>query len=1062
MRNPPTSKPQPRAWLWALVLLAAALAPRAFALGNTVTPDEPNWVYRTLNFGAALARGDWAATAQTSHPGVTTMWLGSLGVAVARAVDPAGTAQAIDWLARIDHLAPENVEAFRRVGVLLDWARLPVVVANALGVVGVFWLARRLFGQSIALLAAFLLALDPFVAGLGGLLHVDGLLATFSILSVLALLNGLSSSAPGVRHSPFSIRRSALGWFALAGALAGLALLSKSPAIFLMPFAVLVAACALIARRISIRSALLGLFVFLILHFAFFIALYPAMWVDPASALGLLGEGVAYHATNPTRPTFFDGQAELNHSPAYYPVALAYRLSPIAMLGAIVAMVALLARLRRPAGDPSRFGGAMLVLFALAFVVFITPAAKKFDRYLLPAIPPLAVVAAWAIGQFAGRYKNWLTPATVLLQAILTLSVAPYPLMAYNPLLGSASGARDRIAVGWGEGFGAAAQWIAARDPEATVATGGLANFAPRYAGRTVAIDEAGLASADYFVFTLSEVQLAPAFFADLAQRGSLAHVIVQGGVEAAWVYASNGPVAQADWLRRESRPGDAILLDAPTPLAHALDAPVVLPRDATPESIARTLGRLLDRPRIVYVSTAAASPVAQRDVRAWLDANARLDREADVAGATIRVYTPERHAAITLDAFTVQLDGTLALIGLRPLSPSIAYPDRLLIAARWRVIAPPTADYSATLELSDADGNGWLRFGGPLRNPSGFAPVHWQPGEVVDQVFGAQVPPALAPGAYRLRFSVDRADGSRAGLVSASGTFSGAAPTLAAVQIDPARQPVDPGGLAVGRRSGHIWTGQAELIGIDLLSRSVATGDRLLSTLHWRALRDGLDPATEVRWLLAAESDPAAPPFEWRTPLAANARAPLRAGDVIAARYASRLPLELPDGRYRLRLAIGDDAVDVEAIEVTHRERAFGLPAGAAGIGSLGAFEVFLVESPPSQARPGDSIRAALVLRAGEEVSVNYTVFVHLLDPAGRIVAQVDTWPQAGAWPTANWVQGQVIQDVYTLTLPADAAAGDYRLVVGMYDSLDGMHLLAPDGSDRLRLRSPIRVNRP
>ncbi len=1055
MLNPPTSKPQPRAWLWALILLAAALVPRAFALGNTVTPDEPNWVYRTLNFGAALARGDWAATAQTSHPGVTTMWLGSLGVALARTVDPAGTAQAIDWLARIDHLAPENVEAFRRIGVLLDWARLPVVVANALGVVGVFLLARRLFGKSIALLAAFLLALDPFVAGLGGLLHVDGLLATFSILSVLALLNGLSGSA-------LSLQPSALGWFALAGGFAGLALLSKSPAIFLMPFAVLVTACAVIARRISIRSALLGLFVFFILDSAFFIALYPAMWVDPASALGLLSGGVAYHATNPTRPTFFDGQAELNHGLAYYPVALAYRLSPIVMLGALVAIASLLARLRHTAGDPSRFGGAMLVLFALAFIVFITPAAKKFDRYLLPAVPPLIAAAAWAIGQAAGRRKSWLAAATVLLQAILTLSVAPYPLMAYNPLLGGASGARERIAVGWGEGLGAAAQWIAARDPEATVATGGLSNFAPRYAGRTVGIDEASLASADYFVFTLSEVQLAPAFFEDLAQRGALAHAIVQGGIEAAWVYASNGPVAQADWLRRESRPGDAILLDAPAPLARALDAPTVLPRDATPESIARTLSGLLDRPRIVYVSTAAASPVAQRDVRAWLDANARLDQNADVAGAAIRVYTPDRHAAITLDAFSVQFDGTLALIGLQPLSSSIAYPDRLLIAARWRVIAPPAADYSATLELSDADGNGWLRFGGPLRNTGDFAPSHWQPGEVVDQVFPAQAPLALAPGAYRIRFSVDRADGSRAGLVSASGAFSGTAPMLAAVQIDPAREPVDPGGLAVGRRIGHTWAGQTELIGIDLLSRSVATGDRLLSTLYWRALRDGLDPATEVRWQLAAESKPAAPPFEWRTPLAANARAPLRAGDVVAVRYAERLPLELPDGRYRLRLAIGDDAVDVEAIEVTHRERAFRLPAGATSVGTLGAFEVFLADSPPSQARPGNSIRVALALRAREEVSVNYTVFVHLLDPAGRIVAQVDTWPGAGAWPTANWVQGQVVQDVYTLTLPADAAAGDYRLAVGLYDSLDGAHLLTLDGSDRLRLKSPIRVNRP
>ncbi|HEY4689670.1 MAG TPA: glycosyltransferase family 39 protein [Anaerolineae bacterium] len=194
-------------WLWAVLLFALALVPRAFALGHSVTPDEPNWVYRTLNFGAALARGDWAGSVQAGHPGVTTMWLGSLGLAAQRTVDPARAEDAIAWLLKLDRLSPENVEAFKRIGVLLDWARLPVIVVNALGVAGVYLLARRIFGQRVALLAAGLLALDPFAAGLGGLLHVDGLLMTFSALSLLALLNGLSSATPN--HSAFCIPHSA-------------------------------------------------------------------------------------------------------------------------------------------------------------------------------------------------------------------------------------------------------------------------------------------------------------------------------------------------------------------------------------------------------------------------------------------------------------------------------------------------------------------------------------------------------------------------------------------------------------------------------------------------------------------------------------------------------------------------------------------------------------------------------------------------------------------------------------------------------------------------------------
>ena len=70
MRRSPLNAP---AWLWVVLIFVAALLPRALALGHYLTPDEPNWVYRTVSFGAALSRGEWASTAQAGHPGVTTM-----------------------------------------------------------------------------------------------------------------------------------------------------------------------------------------------------------------------------------------------------------------------------------------------------------------------------------------------------------------------------------------------------------------------------------------------------------------------------------------------------------------------------------------------------------------------------------------------------------------------------------------------------------------------------------------------------------------------------------------------------------------------------------------------------------------------------------------------------------------------------------------------------------------------------------------------------------------------------------------------------------------------------
>jgi 4-amino-4-deoxy-L-arabinose transferase-like glycosyltransferase len=1073
-------------WLWMIALFAIALVPRLFALGRYVTPDEPNWVYRTLNFGAALARGDWAGSVQSGHPGATTMWLGTLGIALERAFNPVGAADALNWLSRLDRLSPENVEAFRHIGVLLDWARLPVFVINALGVAGVFLMARRLFGPGVALLAAFLLALDPFVAGLGGLLHVDGLLTTFSTLSVLALLNGLSGiadsrwqMADGDSPSAISRHRSAVAWFALSGALAGLALLSKSPALFLVPFTLIVVMLAVVIRRISLRSALFGLLAFFILLSAFFIALYPAMWSDPSVALDLILERASHHATDATRPTFFDGQAELNHGAGFYLPALAYRVSPVAFIGLCIAIFALV-RGRRPdahistPGGGSRFAAAVLLLFAVLFLAFLTPAAKKFDRYLLPIVPPLIFVAAWGFSQLTSRRASkrlpdtdlvtdarisfsqltnqrasnrfrFIAPAAIALQAILLLSVAPYPLMAYNPLLGGAAGARSWIAVGWGEGFGAAAAWIAENDPGAAIATGGLSNTAPLYEGKVVTIDDAGLASADYIVYTVSESQLLPQFFQSLAQKGTFTRAIRMGGIETAWVYRTIDPVRQAQWIGPRLQPDDAILLDAATPLAGLLPPHLVtvLPPGATPESISAMLGALRGRHRIVHVTTDAASPVVQREVRDWLAAHARLVDDASAAGAGIRVYEPNRDPARPLDSFTVQFDGALALIGLEPLPASAAYPDLIAVAARWLTLGKPATSYTATIELTDVYGDTWTRFGGPLRNSADLAPVHWQPGEVAEQVFSFRVPPELAPGDYRLRLSVERPDGNRVGLVSASGAFSGTAPSLADVRIDPARPSFEPDLLDPRARVHYTWPDRVELLGIDLLTYVVATGDQFLATMHWRSLRDGLDPSTELRWSLAPETAAGeASAFEWRTPLAPNTDVALFDGDIISARYSARLPHDLPEGRYRLRLTIGDEALEAAPIDLWHRERDFDLPVGAVEVGSVGPFDVFLSEPLPDQVRAGDPVEVKLALRTNEEVNVNYTLFIHLVDAENRIVAQVDTWPQGGLWPTANLVRAQVVEDVLKLTWPPEAGPGAYRLAIGMYDALDGTRL--------------------
>ena len=73
-----------RALVYGLLCLLA-LVPRLLP-PNLALWDESLWLGRATNFMDALAAGDWAATAQSYHPGVMTMWLGGLGIRLAQAL----------------------------------------------------------------------------------------------------------------------------------------------------------------------------------------------------------------------------------------------------------------------------------------------------------------------------------------------------------------------------------------------------------------------------------------------------------------------------------------------------------------------------------------------------------------------------------------------------------------------------------------------------------------------------------------------------------------------------------------------------------------------------------------------------------------------------------------------------------------------------------------------------------------------------------------------------------------------------------------------------------------
>lgn len=72
----------------------------------------------------------------------------------------------------------------------------------------------------------------------------------------------------------------------------------------------------------------------------------------------------------------------------------------------------------------------------------------------------------------------------------------------------------------------------------------------------------------------------------------------------------------------------------------------------------------------------------------------------------------------------------------------------------------------------------------------------------------------------------------------------------------------------------------------------------------------------------------------------------------------------------------------------------------------------------------------------------VDYTVFIHLLDANGRLVAQHDGPPMQNFIPTSLWRSEMIVNDVHPLTLPLDMPQGEYRISIGLYDPITGARM--------------------
>jgi 4-amino-4-deoxy-L-arabinose transferase-like glycosyltransferase len=183
-------------------------------------------------------------------------------------------------------------------------------------------------------------------------------------------------------------------------------------------------------------------------------------------------------------------------------------------------------------------------------------------------------------------------------------------------------------------------------------------------------------------------------------------------------------------------------------------------------------------------------------------------------------------------------------------------------------------------------------------------------------------------------------------------------------------------------------------------------------------------------------------------------------------------IPADTPPGRYRLEVGLYDaDDLDAEPVPVLYADGAVAgrsltldylhvdvppapAPSRAVAQGNLGSVVSLLgydLARPVVQA--GSTLPLTLTWECLGTFDADYSVFVHLVGDDGHPLAQVDSQPLRGTYPTRFWHVGEILADPYELAVTSGVPPGEYALYAGMYLPATGERLPAAGGGDAIRL---------
>jgi hypothetical protein len=360
-------------------------------------------------------------------------------------------------------------------------------------------------------------------------------------------------------------------WLLLSALFSGLAILTKAPAVFVLPYFVLVVlfyGWGNWRNKEYLKQRIREFIVWLLVIGIMVVIIWPAiLWVpNPEGNVLTLKRDIGRAAITPHHMA---QDYRLNSS--YYLYTLLTRVTPVVSALAVVGVLGVIWR-----NASNKKEGWLLVLYIVFFVIMMMLGAKKGDRYILPvffAVDVMAAAGLWYLVSSISYLVSARTRYRVLskkylfsfLSLLVGLSLAgtlykyhPYTIAYSSPVW------PDNLSgeLGWGEGLEQVGSWLNINDPDAMVASWYPEELGVYTEAHVAHINAHEQGRVKYVVLYRNMFGRAPDHYAndfidEYYKKREPVYVVNVVGKEFAWVYEKRvygdvvGELTSATWVEQ-------------------------------------------------------------------------------------------------------------------------------------------------------------------------------------------------------------------------------------------------------------------------------------------------------------------------------------------------------------------------------------------------------------------------------------------------------------------------------------------------------------------------------